>query len=366
MFYYISFLRPPPSNASLSGKLSITPQITNDLRTEFYRRPQDIFYAWSSPDSPLRTQTRPNKLTTWRQENAYKEIVVPLPPLVREGQQWTLNLTASSKASDAIVNLQDSSVLGSVPFGVLSMPIQFGRSTATEKQGRIERVYALHHGTMKITEQTSFDLDKKIWDSGIGLSSWLVTKSRSGELPDALRSTLFSEERRDIIELGAGTGVLSLTVAALRSSVNERDDSKSRIITTDLESAIPLLEHNIASNGHLLPDGSARPKASVLDWYEDLPDNMQSFSDGFDAIIMADVTYNTSSFPALLRTLASLITMSAKRPLILLGYKERDEAERTIWVMANEIGIRFRKVDEIAGSGVDPVEVWIGEMECTT
>lgn len=157
-----------------------------------------------------------------------------------------------------------------------------------------------------------------------------------------------------------------MTVAALRSSVNERDDSKSRIITTDLESAIPLLEHNIASNGHLLPDGSARPKASVLDWYEDLPDNMQSFSDGFDAIIMADVTYNTSSFPALLRTLASLITMSAKRPLILLGYKERDEAERTIWVMANEIGIRFRKVDEIAGSGVDPVEVWIGEMECTT
>lgn len=158
MFYYISFLRPPPSNASLSGKLSVTPQITNDLRTEFYHRPQDIFYAWSSS---LGTQTRPNKLTTWRQENAYKEIVVPLPPSVREGQQWTLNLTASSKASDVIVNLQDSNVLGRVPFGVLSMPIQFGRSTTTEKkQGRIERIYALHHGTMKITEETSFDLDK--------------------------------------------------------------------------------------------------------------------------------------------------------------------------------------------------------------
>ncbi|KAK0497323.1 putative methyltransferase-domain-containing protein [Armillaria luteobubalina] len=338
MFYYISFLRPPPSNAGLSGKLSITPQITNDLRTEFYPKPQDIFYAWSSP---LGTQTRSSKLTTWRQENAYKEIVVPLPPLVREGQQWTLNLTASSKASDVIVNLQDSNTLGRVPFGVLSMPIQFGRSTATEKkQGRIERVYALHHGTMKITEQTSFDLDKKIWDSGIGLSSWLVTKSRSGELPEVLRSTLFSEERRDIIELGAGTGVLSLTVAALRSSVNQRDDSKSRIITTDLESAIPLLEHNIASNGHLFSDDSARPKASVLDWYEDLPDDIQSFNDGFDAII-------------------------AKRPLILLGYKERDEAERTIWDMANEIGVRFRKVDMITGSGVYPVEVWIGEMEWT-
>ncbi|KAK0189176.1 hypothetical protein F5146DRAFT_1140729 [Armillaria mellea] len=79
---------------------------------------------------------------------------------------------------------------------------------------------------------------------------------------------------------------------------------------------------------------------------------------------MADVTYNTSSFPALLRTLTNLITMSAKPPLILLGYKERDEAERTIWVMANEIDIQFRKVDEIAGTGVDPVEVWIGKMEC--
>ncbi|KAK0199256.1 putative methyltransferase-domain-containing protein [Desarmillaria ectypa] len=360
MFYYISFLRPPPSNASLSSKLRITPQITNDLRTEFYHSAQDIFYVWSSS---LGTQTRPNKLTTWRQENAYKEIVVPLPPLARDGQEWTLILTASSKASDTIVNLQDSDALGRLPFGVLSMPVQFGRSTTTEKkQASIERIYALHRGTMKITEQTSFDLDKKIWDSGIGLSSWLVTKSRLAQLPETLQTALFSKENRTIIELGAGTGVLSLTLAALR---DERDDSKSRIMTTDLESAIPLLEHNIASNGHLLPDGSACPKASVLDWDEDLPDYIQSLPDGFDAIVMADVTYNTSSFPGLLRTLASLTTMSAKRPLVLLGYKERDEAERTIWVMAKEIGIHFRKVDEIAGSGGNPIEVWIGEVECT-
>ncbi|KAK0199255.1 hypothetical protein DFS33DRAFT_1369460, partial [Desarmillaria ectypa] len=39
--------------------------------------------------------------------------------------------------------------------------------------------------------------------------------------------------------------------------------------------------------------------------------------------------------------------------------------ERTIWVMAKEIGIHFRKVDEIAGSGGNPIEVWIGEVECT-
>lgn len=153
-----------------------------------------------------------------------------------------------------------------------------------------------------------------------------------------------------------------MTLAALRSSANEQDDSKSRIVTTDLESAIPLLEHNIAANRHLFTSGSAHPKASVLDWDEDLPDYIQSITAGFDAIIMADVTYNTSSFSALVRTLSSLIAMSAKRPLVLLGYKERDEAERTIWVMAEEIGIHFRKVDEIVGSGGDPIEVWIGEV----
>lgn len=34
MYYYLSFLRPPPKTASAADGITITPQIANDLRTE--------------------------------------------------------------------------------------------------------------------------------------------------------------------------------------------------------------------------------------------------------------------------------------------------------------------------------------------
>lgn len=75
---------------------------------------------------------------------------------------------------------------------------------------------------------------------------------------------------------------------------------------------------------------------------------------------MADVCYNTSSFPALCRTLSKLVRLGSKPPIIILGYKERDEAERIFWDMTAQIGIQFEKVGERKGAGGVPVEVWLG------
>jgi protein N-lysine methyltransferase METTL21D len=77
---------------------------------------------------------------------------------------------------------------------------------------------------------------------------------------------------------------------------------------------------------------------------------------------MADVTYNTSSFPALITTLESLIRLGTKPPLVILGYKERDPEERTLWDLAKRIGLRFEKVGERAGCGGASVEVWLGKV----
>ena len=103
---------------------------------------------------------------------------------------------------------------------------------------------------------------------------------------------------------------------------------------------------------------------------------------------MADVTYNTSSFPALLRTLASLLALSAAHhhhvaiadgadnddgpgsqerhdgPLVLLAYKERDPAERQLWDMMardSEMGVVLECVGKQAGAGGLPVEIWLGK-----
>ena len=80
---------------------------------------------------------------------------------------------------------------------------------------------------------------------------------------------------------------------------------------------------------------------------------------------MADVTYNTASFPALVRTLHNLLrlsfssgTESRPGPMVLMGYKERDAEERTLWGLASDIGLQFEKVGERVGAGGAPVEVW--------
>lgn len=84
---------------------------------------------------------------------------------------------------------------------------------------------------------------------------------------------------------------------------------------------------------------------------------------------MADVTYNTVAFPSLVRTVSDILRFRAearkqdptvKETMILLGYKERDPAERTLWGTMQEMGVTLEKVDERRGAGGDPVEIWIG------
>ena len=78
---------------------------------------------------------------------------------------------------------------------------------------------------------------------------------------------------------------------------------------------------------------------------------------------MADVTYNTASFPSLIRTLASLAKSDGHTaPLVILGYKQRDPAERTLWKMAADIGLHFIQVGNRTGAGGASVEIWLARM----
>jgi hypothetical protein len=80
---------------------------------------------------------------------------------------------------------------------------------------------------------------------------------------------------------------------------------------------------------------------------------------------MADVTYNTSSFPSLLRTVDSILRL-APSCAVVLAHKERHEAERGIWGMFEGIGLKMQKIDQIYGFGGAPVEVWLGKIKRVT
>lgn len=184
MFYYLSFLRPPPTQVPLGLGFSITPQIANDLRTELFPEVQDIYYAWSPTQSHASTSTiptiitKPTKLTTWRIGNAYREVRIPPPQGVKDGQAYRLVLTSQAQGFPHIVNLGGPSI-GSRPFPVISMPIVFSspnKLQAAGKQEQVERIYRISTGSeqqafLAIMEKTSFDLDKVSW---VCHSSFLV------------------------------------------------------------------------------------------------------------------------------------------------------------------------------------------------
>ena len=135
--------------------------------------------------------------------------------------------------------------------------------------------------------------------------------------------------------------------------------------STLTDSALPLLTHNVSTNSTLFEE-PFQPRPLALDWDEEkLPSEVLAVEGGFDVIVMADVTYNTASFPALVRTLSSLLRLNPpdRPPIVVLGYKERDTEERTLWNMAEGIGLSFDRVGERIGAGRDPVEIWLGRYE---
>jgi len=198
------------------------------------------------------------------------------------------------------------------------------------------------------------------------LSSWLVDLRNGGlgvsnsSAVAAVHNAFLSPEKQKYIELGTGTGIASITLAALRASL--ADGREDFIIATDLPSAMPQLEDNIRLNCGLYNSIDLQP--AILDWDEgQLPDLVVEHG-GYDAIIMSDVSYNTSSFPALLRTLKLLIGLPSEHPpLLLIGYKKRDSSERQLWEsMVNDLGVTFERLGIRKGTGGAHVSVFVGKV----
>ncbi|AAW42152.1 expressed protein [Cryptococcus deneoformans JEC21] len=438
MYWYISFLRPPPvSTSNTDQRITITPQVANDLRTELRYEPTTIYYTWQRVIPSISIATTLQELTTFIPPGStYKPLDVPLPKNVQVGESWRLGLFSHNEnphSSNGLLSGEERKwkleptnelldLIDDTPdvLGVWSEGIEIARAVSglnsgtirglgrqkepsidkgkskgkskgkekekerddRPKQGRIMREWALpEEGTLRIIEQTSFDLDKKVWDSGLALSAWFWKHlANEGSLPltgQKIFTLLKRQEKLRIVELGTGTGLVSivLSLALKRIASLER-----KITATDLESAIPLMDENIALNNlnsqmnHISTDHENEQgeqskgtlvDARVLDWDQPIPAWVNN--DHPELVIAADVTYNTSAFPSLLSTLTSLLLPSASsaslpnRPLLVLAYKERDPAERELWGMLKEKGIDMVMVDEIKGAeDYGSTEIWIG------
>ncbi|KAF7727440.1 DnaJ (Hsp40), sub C, member 2 [Apophysomyces ossiformis] len=154
-----------------------------------------------------------------------------------------------------------------------------------------------------IHESWDAGIPGKIWDSALVMLGFVnrLAETRPEEL-----------QARKVVDLSAGTGLLGLALA-----------DKSKVIITELDEALALINQNVAFNGY-----SDMVQIQPLLW----GDAKQAADCGkADVILASDVLYEAEFFEDLVKTFVDLSDTQTK---IYIGYKRRGfeaEEERRFW-----------------------------------
>ena len=185
---------------------------------------------------------------------------------------------------------------------------------------------------------TADNLGLKTWASSFLLAKRLVL----------LRSSLPKlQPYAQLLELGAGTGLVGLAAAVILHRP---------VILTDLPEIVPNLERNVEANAALLSTHDAFAGATILDWT--MPTKLETSSSeslhqGFPLILAADPIYSPDHPRMFVETIeAQLAKHPDARVVIELPLREAYVTERGDLVLRmEELGLQ--RVDEGEEVGYD-------------
>ena len=157
-----------------------------------------------------------------------------------------------------------------------------------------------------------------IWECGIVLAK-LIDRAAAGVLPtDSPLHThgVLPLHGRRAIELGSGTGVLGVAVAALGS----------RVLLTDVPDALDILRRNAQLNEEAITTAGGAVSVHALTWEE--PDQLPDGAAECELVLAADLLYQRDGLQLgpLCEVLRRLMAPSAARTnggLLLLAHKSR-------------------------------------------
>jgi hypothetical protein len=134
---------------------------------------------------------------------------------------------------------------------------------------------------------TADNLGMKTWVSSYLLSRRLHgLESPPSLVPSSTDATIPTQRPLRALELGAGTGLVGLSFAALRGK-------SATIHLTDLPEIVPNLAHNAALNIELLNRTGAAVTTGLLDWSV-TPSPLPTEEQRYDVILAADPLYSPS------------------------------------------------------------------------
>ena len=165
-----------------------------------------------------------------------------------------------------------------------------------------------------------------------------------------------------VLELGAGTGLLSVILGPL----------VARYTATDIAPILPLIRKNLALNFDGWPAPSSLPSSpsevpksganvhvEELDWLAPLPRASRIVSPPVDLVLAIDCIYNPSLLPALVSTL-DRVSNADTVALVVMELRQEDVVREflALWIATERWEIR--RVNELLGGRY---VVWVGQKE---
>ena len=162
----------------------------------------------------------------------------------------------------------------------------------------------------------------KLWDAALALVAHVGSTSGSDECVQGKR----------VLELGSGVGAVG---------IGARLFGASRVVLTDIEDVVPLLEANVELN-HVQD-----VTAVALDWFQDVPSAV--LDESFDLILASDVVYDPELHAPLLKTLGILLD---RVPVCLLAHRRRNPHDADFF---GALRARFDVAERVVSTGGERV-----------
>ncbi|EPE31635.1 S-adenosyl-L-methionine-dependent methyltransferase [Glarea lozoyensis ATCC 20868] len=345
--HYIRFLKPPrlTSNALRAGPSSLTAKITitTDLGESFLWS-NIIVIAETVADDGQTVIGRAKELE-WKGEDGMRalEAVLQIPARHKDDIRMLIRPKDQNLAVDSCFAVLEGKNEGGV-VAVRSMSMsQKGNATSsnTSQPPLAERVFntGKEGKDLHIWEETGESIARHIWDAGLVLSAYISTLPTTQPNLPILNSILTTKPSLKILELGAGCGIVGISLSTLPNT--------TQIILTDLPEATDILTQNLSS----LPSDISH---EVLDWSAPLPAHIAGTE--WDLIAISDCTYNPDVVPDLVKTLGELAR--GKEVYVVLAMKVRHESELVFFELMDKKGFEVREKMKIE------LPVLGGEGEC--
>lgn len=121
----------------------------------------------------------------------------------------------------------------------------------------------------------------------LGLKTWAASYLLAKRLHTFDFPKLNPSYRPQVLELGAGTGLVGLAMAALGADV----------VLTDLPSIFPNLARNVRDNANLVRENGGSTRSGILDWTT--PNSCQIFPDGCSSTVSESAVLLEGKFPVI-------------------------------------------------------------------